>query len=736
MRRELPLLLLIGCLACEGPEGPSGATGPAGPTGAVGGEGPTGAAGPTGPTGDQGAPGEGTRGAIFTDNGVKFTITSAAINNGTATVDFTMTDDADRPLDINGQLSAGQFTIRWVIAWLDQEQDDGGNVVPLFYNAYTTRDQTSPPESPNPNVTETQASFEQNGTYEELAPGSYRYTFSTTVNVDAANNGKTHTVAAWAHREFDDGNEVSASTSYDFRPDGNAVTILRNEVTDAACNSCHDGLSAHDDRETVAVCITCHSPQSVDPDTGNTVDMKTMIHKIHMGADLPTVGNGIPYQIIGFRQTVHDYSEVHFPHDVNTCGSCHGDSQTSLALTRPSPEACLGCHDTTSFENPPPEGKVLHSGQEVPDVENCVVCHPASGGLAGITDLHLTGLLSPNVPAVTAELLSIENTGPGATPTIDFTVSVDGTAEDLVANPPARLRFTIAGPNTDYASYFSASVGTITASTTAGVYSVTVDPSTPIPVDAAGSYSVGAEIEVSRTVDEASVNIPATIAPLAFAVTDVTPVARRSVANDDKCNACHNDLAFHGGHRKGVAYCVTCHNPNNLNDGRFARVEDTTVSIPSVDLRYMVHKIHAGSALSRGFVLGAERNLENNPEGNQVDFSNVHYPGRLGNCESCHNPGTYSFPMLGNLPVQLADYQCTEPTGDDEDIYCDDPFWNPVTTTAVNPAASACGSCHDSIDAEAHFELNTTLGGVEACGTCHGSGATWDVEVVHSGAGH
>ena len=60
-----------------------------------------------------------------------------------------------------------------------------------------------------------------------------------------------------------------------------------------------------------ASCATLRRP--TDPDTGNTLDMKVFIHKIHMGANLPSVKAGKPYQIIGFNQGVSDWSDVVFP---------------------------------------------------------------------------------------------------------------------------------------------------------------------------------------------------------------------------------------------------------------------------------------------------------------------------------------------------------------------------------------------------------------------------------------
>jgi hypothetical protein len=41
----------------------------------------------------------------------------------------------------------------------------------------------------------------------------------------------------------------------------------------------------------------------------------------------------------------------------------------------------------------------------------------------------------------------------------------------------------------------------------------------------------------------------------------------------------------------------------------------------------------------------------------------------------------------------------------------------------VGPATAACGTCHNSESAKAHFALNTATSiGAESCGTCHGPG--------------
>ena len=113
----------------------------------------------------------------------------------------------------------------------------------------------------------------------------------------------------------------------------------------AACNQCHDPLSAHGgSRQDVKLCVTCHQPQTVDPDTGNTVDFKVMVHKIHRGASLPSVEAGTPYIIIGNSQSVHDFSDVVFPQDIRNCADVprrpKGDAVERLVhRSRPAPPA-------------------------------------------------------------------------------------------------------------------------------------------------------------------------------------------------------------------------------------------------------------------------------------------------------------------------------------------------------------------------------------------------------------
>src|SRR5690606_22197462 len=139
-----------------------------------------------------------------------------------------------------------------------------------------------------------------------------------------------------------DGETWVSNAIHHFRPDGGSPIRTREVVSNQACNGCHGTLSAHGgSRQDVTLCITCHNPGSSDPDTGNTVDFKEMIHKIHRGANLFQK----PYQIIGFGGSVHDYSDVVFPGQLSRCTMCHQGQDADRHLTRPTSKACLSCHD-------------------------------------------------------------------------------------------------------------------------------------------------------------------------------------------------------------------------------------------------------------------------------------------------------------------------------------------------------------------------------------------------------
>ena len=147
----------------------------------------------------------------------------------------------------------------------------------------------------------------------------------------ASTSRRRTTLAVYATRNLTDilGKNYYDNLEHDFRPDGQPVTDTWDKTTNAACNRCHNTLSAHGgSRQDIKLCVTCHQPQTIDPDTGNTVDFKVMVHKIHRGESLPSVEAGTPYVIIGNSQSVHDFSNVVFPQDIRNCVRCHTPEAT------------------------------------------------------------------------------------------------------------------------------------------------------------------------------------------------------------------------------------------------------------------------------------------------------------------------------------------------------------------------------------------------------------------------
>ena len=218
----------------------------------------------------------------FVTTGVIVKIKSADIaKDGTITTRLTVTDSKGRGLDINGVQTPGTLTMRLVAAYIPKGQTQ--------YTAYTT---TVLKSTINKNPPQTQAGTDSGGVFTlvDSMTGTYDYTFKT--KAPASFDGTaTHSIGVQAERslaDFDIEGAYSDDDVFTFVPDGSAVTTVRDVVTEASCNKCHNPISAHGGgRKSMAYCVLCHTPQSVNPDTLNTVDMKVFIHKIHMGSGLP-----------------------------------------------------------------------------------------------------------------------------------------------------------------------------------------------------------------------------------------------------------------------------------------------------------------------------------------------------------------------------------------------------------------------------------------------------------------
>lgn len=738
------LLPVTGCGGDDGADGEQGPPGERGPRGDAGPQGPQGERGPQGPAGPA-APGDddadddvadddavadddgGDDDAVPDDDvadddtadddvwgddvvdppstyvpvvgpGLVLDIVSAQVDGATLSVDFTLADEAGRPLDGKGAFTEGAVVPSFIAAWLGE--DDNG--LATQYTTYTTREQTSTINGD----TAVQSGTDVLGVQEELDPGVFRYTFAAPVDA-AGKEELTHSIGIYATREFG-GTRYVANEVFSFLPSGADVHTTLDIVSDQACSSCHSKVEAHGGaRQGVEMCVLCHTKEnSLDPDTGNSFDFREMVHKIHMGENLPSVQAGEPYQIVGFRDAVHDYSEVRYPGVIQYCAGCHQGSQGDRWETNLSVAACASCHDRTYYgEGAAPEGWTAHTGG--PRLESeCTVCH-ADNSISPVAERHYSLINDPARVDVVVNLVGIDAVA-GVPPTVTFNVEVAGMPRDLITEPIDRVRFLIAGPNRDYEEFFSEDFATVPEC---------VDPlvapclqrsggnfiahfSTPIPDAAAGSYTLGAEARV--IVDE--VRYPAMNPTLPFAIGGGGAAVRRQVVSLQKCNSCHQELEFHGGNRRNPEYCVMCHNPSF--SGGVEPMEGESLNGISLNFKDLIHSAHAA----------------------------VPYPDSLGNCAHCHEEGTYVLPLDAvRAPTLTHSFSCTEAGDADEDTECDPLTLVSSLLSTTRPETAACTSCHSAPATLAHAEVNTApSSGIESCATCHGTGKDHDVLTVHA----
>jgi OmcA/MtrC family decaheme c-type cytochrome len=186
-------------------------------------------------------------------------------------------------------------------------------------------------------------------------------------------------------------NQGGVNKLVSFSVDGSLVQPRRAVVSLDNCNSCHSSLSAHGgNRNQVEMCVLCHNPNATDtavrPAADNppqTIDFRTMVHKIHTGEDLTT-----DYTVYGFQGSVNNFNGVTFPGDRRDCEKCHvnGSDQLPLALnllpvvtprdylttTPPETAACLGCHTSKAAAS--------HALSNIAPIgESCDVCHGPNG---------------------------------------------------------------------------------------------------------------------------------------------------------------------------------------------------------------------------------------------------------------------------------------------------------------------------------------------------------------------
>jgi OmcA/MtrC family decaheme c-type cytochrome len=715
----LALALLVVGTACQsspaaaGPVGSAGAQGPAGAAGAPGPAGPAGAAGAQGPAGPAGAAGKSA--PVAPGAGIKMEITKVEIPADNKPVVTFKVTDAQGNLLKNANLDANSF--RFAIAKVVVDKASGLT----SYESYITRTVTGATytwytqtlKAALPSVV--QATADSGGKLTETDAGM-TYVFTNTL---PANFDKAATTVVGGQTSRNARADV-ANATFGFVPAGGTPAVREVVKTDA-CNSCHDPLKVHGARVEVAYCVLCHNSQTTDVNSGNTVDMTVMTHKIHRGASLPSVAAGKPYFI---ASSSADFSGAGFPQDIRNCTTCHqpGAANADNWKTAPSAAACGSCHDTVNFKT----GAGHKAGAQANDAA-CKSCHPADSGKefdASVVGAHVIPNDSKQLRGVKFAIVSVSDTKPGQNPTVVFNIKdKDGKAID--PKDFNSLSLVIAGPTTDYTGYtseslvISATVSTKAKAADGGNYSYTFAKA--IPAEAKGSYAVAMQGYINATLKKAD-GTPVLGADgktalavrdvgynpvFYFGVTDAKPVARRVVADRADCNKCHHDignpagLSIHGGSRMSIDFCVMCHNPNQTDEPVRPADQGTPVS---VEFDYMIHTLHKGEEQASPYIVYGNGSRP-------VDLSKIVYPGNLANCQKCHVTGAGVLPAKKVLPLTVT-------------------LKGAVVSTTL-PVTAICSACHDTVAAKGHFALNTANGTVETCVLCHAEGKEASVSSAH-----
>lgn len=378
--------------------------------------------------------------------------------NSPPVITFTLLDEKGAPLDPNDIIKAGG-RVSFTIAQLDAKG---------VYHNYIKA------------ATAGQPGFDSGGTFGTVGTGVYSYTFKTditdatkTLNSLVYDRTLPHTVSAQIQRTSD-GNGQAVNPYFTFRPNGAAVnaTEKREIVAISNCNDCHSVLRAHGGgRRELALCILCHNSGVIDPETGNSIDMTQIIHKIHMGKKLPSFtspygasGNrtGGAYMIVGFNNSFNTYTTVTYPfisadslatstpikctkcHKLGTdlSGNAFGAKADNYFKAAPSKEKCSSCHDTVVYDGtstkitvkngiaPVSVTAVRHNNNSATAVTDtdCVGCHAA--GTPGTDEYNATVIGAHTVieestkfTGVNFKIVSIANAKAGQKPAVTFKIT-------------------------------------------------------------------------------------------------------------------------------------------------------------------------------------------------------------------------------------------------------------------------------------------------------------------------
>jgi OmcA/MtrC family decaheme c-type cytochrome len=694
--------------------------------------------------------------SVVDPTNIQADVLSVAIN-GPPVVTFRLLDEKGAPLDPTTTGVTARFTIAQIGA-------DGN------YKNYIKASTAGQP------------GFDSGGTFAALGNGTYSYTFKTDITDATKTLGnlayvatRTHTLGAQIERTVN-GFQQAANPYFSFLPSGGTVVVTREIAAISNCNNCHGSLRLHGGgRRELALCLLCHYPGIIDPETGNSVDMKSLVHKIHYGAKLPSNVGGGDFTIYGFSNSINSYKTVNYPDFSNDstingtpadCVKCHQLGKNLVGQTfgkdaakyreNATMDKCVTCHDNVNFAAAGTPITVKnglvpvtitnvrdHSGGVVDDptrtdASKCVGCHPAGvlgvdeydsivGNTVPITAAHT--VLEKSVTKFTGVNLKIVNVTSaiaGQMPAVTFTVKNNAGANiplDATASFNLRVAYVPSGsldysndllPSTSARSaqpFSPASIST-TNSTDNGDGTRTYTFTTALPAGLNGTGVVTLDGRVS--------NISYTT-PHKGTVT----TGRMSAVPDQWYfnTTTGAQITSSALKRRTVvedARCLKCHDLIRGHGGSRISVADcVTCHNPyAVDTSLTNGKNNAFDFKYLIHKIHRGEDLTQPYWG----FEEVRFPGIKGNCLACHATDTYLLPLKsGVVGTYLT---LTRPaTGNTVNNNATD------VTNQMGAYESVCMSCHDNPTFQA--EHLGPMGGNEICTNCHGAGAIKAVQTVH-----
>ena len=546
--------------------------------------------------------------------------------------------------------------------------------------------------------------------------GYYTYTFSTDIKDPTKTNGVVydptaiHRVAIQLSYTNKAGNTVLVNPYFDFTIDanGNAVAVTdtskgHKAVDITSCNQCHEKLAVHGGgRVDTAYCVLCHNAGTTDANSGNVLDFRTMVHKIHDGDNLNSLF-GINYTIWGYKDSQNSFADVGFPQDVRNCTKCHDNTKAPQAdnwKNVPSRAACGTCHAGIDFS----KGTGLtiadaesnsvnttavtsstygHVGGIQTDDSNCHLCH----GPTAIPVYHQTQLASPLNPTTKDSAASFTykiskvTIGSDRVVSADFQVLKNGTpvtfnakgstqmltgfsgngpsfviaystGQDGIANPSdwnsGHSAMTIKdawnGVNGNTLTLKDASTSTYTAY----IKAASATTSLVLPADAKMVTAVlkdgwtqdGVYTDATKNATDPTKRVALTVSgiPDMMAASGNTPDGQPNVARR---------VIF----KEGA--CNTCHErlgTGNISSSTGTLFHTGNYSIAMCAVCHTPNTVDSSgwAASSKAWIHAihgsSKRTVPFTATGTATsNFSTIGYPGVLKNCETCHLPGTYDF---------------------------------------------------------------------------------------------